>query len=354
MCEPRRFRRDSASARVPSPPTLRPVFDECVIRGRRLGPARFSAPLAGFSHSAFRRLVGELGGTGAVWTEMLAAKQLVHEDFARSPWVRRRPSDGFTFHQLMVRAGDPLDRVLGRLGEHGVEAVDLNLACDAFSIRASEAGSALFENLEALRWVVTTARQHWPGILTAKIRLGSRHPEWEARLIERLRVIEDAGLDALIVHPRFFEDKFRRRAQLELLPWVASLTRLPLIANGDLGGPADLETRGAPLTAAVGVMIGRMAVAQPWLFASWNGAPAPDPAAVWQRMSHYLEEDFPPVTALRRLRMFTKYFAANYAFGHGFWVEVDNAPDMEGARRCGEAFFARSPQRLNRVVVAGL
>ena len=49
--------------------------------------------------------------------------------------------------QLMVRAGDPLDRILGCLGEQGVEAVDLNLACDAMNIRACEAGSASVRQL---------------------------------------------------------------------------------------------------------------------------------------------------------------------------------------------------------------
>jgi len=188
--------------------------------------------MAGYTHSAFRRLLGEWGGCGAIWTEMLAARQLLAEDFQASPWVKRPRDDGLTVFQLMVRAGDPLDRVLDRLGEEGVEAVDLNLACDAFSIRTCEAGSSLFEDLAALGRVAEQARRCWPGILTAKVRLGSRRPNWQAAFEEHIRRLEDTGFDALIVHPRFFEDKFRRRAQLELLPWVATLTRLPLIANG--------------------------------------------------------------------------------------------------------------------------
>ena len=66
------------------------MFDECVIRGRRFAPARFCAPLVGYTHSAFRRLVAELGGCGAVWTEMLAARQILSENFRTSPWLRRR------------------------------------------------------------------------------------------------------------------------------------------------------------------------------------------------------------------------------------------------------------------------
>ena len=330
------------------------MFEQCTIRGVQFVSARFLAPMAGYTHSAFRRLLGELGGCGALWTEMLDARQVIAEDFRKSPWVKRRPSDGFTFYQLMARAGDPLDRVLGLLAAQGVEAVDLNLACDAFSIRACEAGSGLFEDLAALARVARESRRHWPGLLTAKVRLG-RHVHWEYRFAERLRVLEDAGFDALIVHPRFFEDKFRRRARLELLPWVATQTRLPLIANGDLAGVESVAAHLPCLESASGIMIGRMAIVCPWLFACWDGAPREvDHAAVWGRLCDYVAEDFPAAAALRRVQMFTKYFAANFAFGHRFRVEIANAPNLEQARERAHEFFARSPQMLAHRTVAGL
>jgi len=330
------------------------MFDVCVIRGRQFAPARFCAPMAGYTHCAFRRLLAELGGCGAMWTEMLAARQILSESFAGSPWLRRRPEEGQVIYQLMVRESDPLDRILDRLGAHGVEAVDLNLACDAVSVRACEAGSSLFEKVPALRKVVEEARRHWPGLLTAKIRLGSRRSDWEARFIERLRVLEDCGLDAVTLHPRFFEDKFRRRARLELIPWAASLTRLPLIANGDLGGPEDVEVHAVHLRPACAVMIGRMAIARPWLFAHWAAPAAVDFAEVWRTMFRYIVEDFPPARALRRIKMFTKYFAANFAFGHQFYVNVFNAPSLEEAFRRGEGFLSRQPATVTRPTVAGL
>lgn len=385
-----------------------PDFAECVLRGRRLAPARFCAPLAGYTHSAFRRLVADFGGYGALWTEMLAGAQILKEDFERSPWLRRRPAEGVVVYQLMLRAGDPVGRILSRLGEHGVEAVDLNLACDALSIRACEAGSALFEDLEALRAVVTEVRRHWPGLLTAKIRLGARRPDWEPRFVERLKLLADSGVDAVTLHPRFFEDKFRRRARHELLAWVASVTRLPLIANGDLLGAESVAEQGEKLRPACAVMIGRMALVRPWLFAAWEshsiqrwgaswnhelpavevgshgpvrpgeglspagcwgGRPMPgvptcsrrplerpvtvDVAAVWNRFADYLAEDFEPAVALRRLQAFTKYYAANYAFGHRFQVELARANSMEDARRCAGEFFERNPQILQHPTVAG-
>jgi tRNA-dihydrouridine synthase len=299
-------------------------------------------------------LLAEWGGCGAVWTEMLAARQILSESFTASPWLRRRPEERHLIYQLMVRESDPLDPILDRLGAHGVDAVDLNLACDAMSVRACEAGSSLFENLPALRKVAGEARRHWPGLLTAKIRLGGRRPDWEARFVERLRVLEDSGVDAVTLHPRFFEDKFRRRARLELIPWASSLTKLPLIANGDLGGPEDVEARAIHLRPACAVMIGRMAIARPWLFAHWEASGAVDYAEVWRKMFRYIVEDFPPARAVRRIKMFTKYFAANFAFGHQFYVNVFNAPSIEEVFRRGDGFLSRLPATVTRPTVAGL
>ena len=330
------------------------MFRECIIRGRRLAPARFSAPLAGYTHSAFRRLLAEFGGCGAVWTEMLATRQILNESFTESPWLRRRPAEGFTVFQLMTGPADPLERVLARLGEHGVEAVDLNLACDALAARARSSGSALFDNLDALRTVISLARRCWPGMLTVKIRLGSRRPDWEPRFVERLRFLEDAGVDAVTLHPRFFEDKFKRLARLELIPWAASLTRLPLIANGDLAGAAHVTARAEHLRPASAVMIGRLAVAQPWLFAHWDAPAGVDLAAVWRRMFHYIADDFEPPVALRRVQMFTRFFSANFSFGHQFRVVIGNAPTLEEVLRRADDFLSRPQPALAQPTVSGL
>lgn len=330
------------------------MFEECVIRGRRFAPARFCAPMVGYTHSAFRRLLAELGGCGAVWTEMLAARQILSENFQDSPWLRRRPEEASVVFQLMVGHGDPLGRVFDCLGEHGVEAVDLNLACGSKYARANASGFALFEDATALRAVAGEARHLWPGLLTAKIRLGRQAPDWEIRLTERIRVLEDSGVDALTLHPRFIEERYRRRARSELIPWVASVTRLPLIANGDLDGPAQARERMGRLKPACAIMIGRMAIVRPWIFANWDHPHPIDHAALWRKLFHYIAEDFPPVTALRRVQMFTKYFAANFALGHQFRVAVSTAPTLAEALLRADGFFARSPALLAHASVAGL
>jgi tRNA-dihydrouridine synthase B len=304
------------------------------------------APLAGYTHSAFRRLVAELGGCGAVWTEMLAARQILSDNFRTSPWLRRRPAEASLIYQLMISPNDPVERIVDRLGEVGAEALDLNLACNAQSIRSCSAGSALFENLDGLRTVLLKIRRLWPHVLTAKIRLGHQRPEWQPGFVERLRLLEEAGVDAVILHARFFEERFKRRARHELFPWAASLTPLPLIANGDLSGPEAVQQRSAHFQSVSAVMLGRMAVACPWIFATWDHPISVDLGSIWNRMYHYVMEDFPSAVALRRLKMFTKYFAANFKFGHQFNVDLARAASLEEMQRHAEAFFSRDPIKV--------
>lgn len=330
------------------------MFEQCRIRNIEFSPARFCAPLAGYTHSAFRRLLSELGGCGAHWTEMLAARQVLSEDFVKSPWLRRHSREPFVFYQLMANPNDPLDRILHHMGEHGVRAIDFNLACDALAARSRGSGSALFDNPQGLRTVMTEARRHWPHLLTAKIRFGHQQEGWEQRFRDRLRLLEDAGVDAVTVHPRFFGEKFKRRARLELIPWVASLIRVPLIANGDIGRPEQVQEQSAHLGAASAIMIGRMAVAQPWIFAHWANPSAVNYLDIWRRIHHYLLQDFPFPTSLRRLQMFSKYFAKNFLFGHQFHVSIGNAKTMEEAWRRGEEFLSRNPATLLQPDVAGV
>lgn len=329
------------------------VFNECIIRGRRFAPARFCAPLVGYTHSAFRRLVAELGGCGAIWTEMLAARQILSENFHKSSWLRRHPLEKCLVYQLMVTSGDPVERILGQLEVFGVDAIDLNLACHSRAVRSCLGGSRLFDDIEALRGVLQAVRKFWPHILTAKIRLGFERPDWQARFVERLRLLEESGVDAVILHARFVEERFRRRARHELFPWAASLTRLPLIANGDLAGPETLANSRDHFQSVSGIMLGRMAVARPWIFANWGQAVAVDFADIWDRMYVYITEDFPAALALRRLQMFNKYFAINFKFGHQFNVDLARAATLPEMRDRAHDFFSRRPAVIPQPIVVG-
>ena len=197
----------------------------------------------------------------------------------------------------------------------------------------------------ALAAVLQAARKCWGGPLTVKIRLGHSTIGAEDRFVDRLRIIEDSGIDAITLHTRFFEDKFKRRSRHELFAWATTLTRLPVIANGDITNPRLLSENTKLFETVSGFMIGRMAIARPWIFAAWNGPLEINYAEVWQRLHGYICEDFVPEIAIKRLRLFSKYYARNFHFGHTFAMAIQNAPDMDAARDRAEEFF-RVPQAV--------
>ena len=319
------------------------MFSETTIRGISFRPALFCAPLAGITHSAFRRLVAGFGGCGGFFTEMLSARHILHEDIRCSPYFRRSLGEKRLIYQLMIRNTDRLDQIIDRLSELGPDGLDINLACHAPAIRRLDAGSRLFENLPELAAVLQSIRRFWPGLLTVKIRLGRDTLGWKERFAERMHLFEDSGVDAVILHPRFFEDKFKRRPRHELFAWAASLTRLPLIANGDIIDAETIRKNPDLFKPACGLMIGRMAVARPWVFASWEQLLEIDYAAVWRRLFDYICEDFPPEIAIRRIKIFTNYYARNFHFGHSFSVAAQNAPTLEAVRERADFFFGGAP-----------
>lgn len=314
------------------------------IRNHRFTPALFCAPMAGVTHSAFRRLVAEFGGCGAMFTEMLPPKAVLQENPASNPYLRRRPHDGALIYQLMPADTDRLAEAMQRLAVAGPDGFDINCACPAPGIRYQGAGADLFEDLPRLRQVLEVARREFAGPLSVKLRLGRNTPGWETRLAERLQLCADCGVDWLIVHPRFADEKLKRRARHELYPWIAGLTRLPVVASGDILGPDWPQARPAAGAAVAGVMLGRIAAAQPWHFAAWNGsAPAVDYAALWARFCDYVEADFKPEICLGRIKIFTAYFARNFQFGQRLFGPVQAARTVAEARERAGLFFARPP-----------
>jgi tRNA-dihydrouridine synthase len=162
-------------------------------------------------------------------------------------------------------------------------------------------------------------------------------------------------VDAVILHPRFHEDKFKRLARHDLYEKAAAVTRLPLIANGDISGSDFIRNRAARFAPVSGLMIGRLAAAQPWLFGQWrNPELAVDHPEIVRRLGGYLAEDFPPETALRRLKIWMPYFACNFAFGHTLYKAVQQAVSLDEALERALAFLAADPERLDPVSVSGI
>lgn len=324
------------------------------LRGVVFDPPLFSAPMAGITHSAFRRLLSDFGGYGALYSEMLAGKYILHEDADKSAWLKRRPGEGRVIYQLLMSSDDRLPEIVARLQLLNPDGIDLNLACNALSVRKQGGGSDLFRDMKRMQAILRGLRARFAGPLLVKIRLGDDIEGWRAPLRDRLQLFDDEGVDAVVLHARFRGEKLGRPSRLSLYPALAAQTRLPLIANGDLHSLAFVTQHAESLAAVRGLMVGRMLVACPWLFGQWRAPDLTvDHVALWNRYCDYLLEDFTLDGAIKRLKIFTPYFARNFFFGHNLFTAVQIAPDFATARARAQAFFDQSP-RLAAVDLAGL
>jgi tRNA-dihydrouridine synthase len=318
-------------------------------------PALFSAPMAGLTHSALRRLLADFGGYGALWTEMLCVRHILTENIHTSAWLKRRPQEGKVIYQLLMSSAHRLPEILERLAPLHPDGIDLNLACPAPGIRRQGGGADLFEDAERLREIVRVVRANFSGPLLIKTRLGRETPEWRQVFCDRLRLLEDEGVDALTLHPRFSGEKLKRSARHAWYGELAALTRLPILASGDLTSRPQAEALAAHLAPAAGLMFGRILAAQPWFFAQWhNPELTVDHAAVWDRLCDYICEDFPQTKALERIKQITPYFARNLFFGHTFFAKVESAPDLATARGRATEFLSQNPQIDPHVTVNGI
>ena len=252
-------------------------------RGVTFAPPVVLAPMEGVTHRVFRDLICDLAGPGgapgAAWTEFLRVSKVALPVKAIRAELGPPRADVPVGVQLM--GTDP-----GRVAESAVHAVaagapmvDLNFGCPAPVVFDKCAGSALLDAPERIEALVGAAARAVAVPVTAKVRLGVRDG---SRLAEVLAAVEAAGAAAVTVHARTRDDRYAHPARWDELARARGLTRLPLLGNGDVLDPDD-ALRMARETGVDGVMIGRGALRDPWVFARvrarlrGDAPPAPGP-----------------------------------------------------------------------------
>ncbi len=326
-----------------------------VLKTLTVTPPLFCAPMAGISHSAFRRLVADFGGQGALFTEMLSGPALLHEKIGAVPFTKRRAVEGLVWYQLALSGAEDIPLVIDRLKSIAPAALDVNAACPAPEILPRGFGAALFRDSQRFAAVLAAVRRSWEGVLTVKCRIGDEDERWKELFVQRLKIMENEGVDALFIHPRFFHEKLKRKARWEIFEWVASKTRLPVIANGDIVSKKQVNDNKKLLAPAAGLMVGRMAIVKPWIFRELSGRPVViDYASVWSALYRYVLEDFPVEKALGRIKEFSKYFAQNFLFGHEFYRGVQAASSLNAVYANALRFLEATPTVTNHPTVSGL
>ena len=246
------------------------------------------APMAGLTDAACRRMMAD---HGAAWTvsEMASAKALNFGDRKSFALLKDPDPHGIYAIQLFGAEPETLAKAILLVREKGIrfDILDINMGCPAPKITSSGAGSHLLLDPPLCGAMVAAARKALGDDtpLTVKMRIG-----WDADHLTGVEVAKQCeanGADLLAVHGRTREQMYIPPIDTEAIAAIKQAVSIPVLANGDVTtaeGALDLLAK----TGCDGVMIGRGALGDPWLFdrvrAALLGEEPPAEPSLNQRM----------------------------------------------------------------------
>jgi nifR3 family TIM-barrel protein len=222
------------------------------------------APMAGHTNHAFRTLCRELGGVGLVCTELISGNIIKNSGIKHAMKMFDWTPDERPFAAQLYGADPQTVADAARaVVDHGAHIVDINMGCWVPKIAGKGGGAALLRDVCTATAVVAATVKAVNVPVTVKVRTG-----WEAGQVTAIpfaKAAEEAGVAAITVHGRFAKQGFQGDADWEVIRQVKEMVRIPVIGNGDVRSAADAR-RMFRLTGCDGVMIGRAALGQPWIF----------------------------------------------------------------------------------------
>ncbi|HSF16567.1 MAG TPA: tRNA dihydrouridine synthase DusB [Vicinamibacteria bacterium] len=234
------------------------------IGGRlRLDPPLVLAPLAGHTDRAFRGLVRALGGPGLVVTEMVSSEGLTRGSTFSRDLAQVSEDERPVGIQIFGCDPERMAEAAAMVEGMGADLVDVNMGCPVPKVTRTGSGAAMMRNVGLAAEVVAKMASRTRIPVTVKIRSGWDHGSINAP--ELARSLETAGAAAITVHPRCRSERHRGQAAWSVIRDVKEAVRIPVIGNGDVH---DLESarRMFDVTGVDGIMIGRGALGNPWIF----------------------------------------------------------------------------------------
>jgi nifR3 family TIM-barrel protein len=312
-----------------------------------LDPPFVLAPMAGVTDRDFRLIVRRIGGVGLVTMEFIASKALVRGVAKTLDLMHFVPEERPISIQIYGSDPETMAEAARQVEAMGADVCDVNMGCPANKVLKGCAGCALMGDLDLARRIVAAVRRAISSPLTVKFRLGL-DPE-RPSFLELGRICEGEGAQAVALHARtarqmFSGDARERWSEIARLKGALSI---PVIGNGDVREPADALAMLAA-TGCDGVMIGRAATKNPWIFrqaAELRSGRPPQAASLAARRDLILDH-FQLVAAreeskwaLHKLRKFTGWYTHGVPRGRELRQRINELADVPSFLAAVEAFF---------------
>jgi tRNA-dihydrouridine synthase B len=247
------------------------------------------APMEDISDLPFRVMRRRLGAE-CVITEFVSADAVVHGAEKSLAKFKLSPEEHPCGIQLCGADPEAMAVAVGEAEARGPDFLDINLGCPVKKVAGRRAGAGLLRDLDLMEQVVSSVVKTARLPVTAKARIG--WDEHTINIVEVARRLEGLGIVALTIHPRTRRQAYKGRADWAWIAKAKQAVRIPVIGNGDVVTPQDVK-RMLDETGCDGVMIGRAAVSNPWIFNESSGfletGQVPPPPSLSERVSRLRE-----------------------------------------------------------------
>jgi tRNA-dihydrouridine synthase len=295
-------------------------------------PVLILAPMQDITDLPFWRVVSRYGGPDVYYTEYFR----VHRDSRPEKYILRsideNPTGRPVIAQMIGQDLEALRRTAVELQKRAIAGVDLNLGCPAPIVCKKDAGGGLLRHPEKIDAILQEVRDAVHLHFTVKTRVGfDSHEEFPALL----DVFRRHPIDALTVHGRTVREMYKPVLHEEAIARAARLMPCPVFANGNV---RDIESARALIaaTGARGLMIGRGAIRNPWIFdqirEAWTSGVVttqPSPADVREYIARLDRETTIPGMAeaghVGKMKKYLGFIAPGLGGSDAFWNDVKPA-----------------------------
>lgn len=250
------------------------------------------APMAGVTDKAFRTVTKPFGAA-LMYTEMVSGKALMFGSQKTKQLLLTNDCEGLVAVQLFGHESEVLCETAKCAVSGGARIIDINMGCPAPKIVGNGDGSALMKNPRLAGEIISAVRKGISVPLTVKIRSG--WDENSQNAVELAKIAEESGADAITIHGRSRAQFYSGKANLDIITEVKDAVKIPVIGNGDITDGKSAKHM-LDFTKCDGVMIGRAAQGNPWIF---------------REVLHYLKtgEILPPPTLSQKLQKMREHLS---------------------------------------------